>query len=109
LTTARTVRVVRLTTSRRRGRSGSSVIQQTSASRSWIVCGTLPGRQIRSPRETSRSSASRRVTDIGANASSTGPRGLSMPAIVVVRPLGSTCTSSPVRSTPLATVPAQPR
>ena len=40
-----------------------------------MAVGTLPGRQIRSPRETSRSSASRTVTDMGANASSTGPRG----------------------------------
>ncbi|WP_324274575.1 hypothetical protein [Blastococcus brunescens] len=61
---------------------------------------------MRSPREMSRSSASRTVTAMGANACSTGPRGPSMPAIVVVSPLGSACTSSPGRRTPLATVPA---
>ncbi len=41
------------------------------------------------------SSASRMVTDIGGNASSTGPSKVSMPATVVVSPDGSTMTSSP--------------
>ena len=72
------MRVVCLIAIRWRGRSGSSAIQQTSASTSWVTCGALAGRQIRSPRETSRSSSSRTVTAIGANASSTGPRGPSM-------------------------------
>jgi hypothetical protein len=71
-----------------------------------VTSGALAGRQIVSPRDTSRSSVRRTVTDIGANASSTAPRGPSIAAIVVVRPLGSTWTSSPGRRTPLATVPA---
>ena len=52
------------------------------------------------------SSASRTVTDMGGNASSTGPSKVSMPATVVVRPDGSTITSSPGRNTPPATRPA---
>ena len=53
------------------------------------------------------SSASRIVTAIGANASSTGaPPGPSMAAIVDVKPDGSTTTSSPGLNTPPATVPA---
>jgi hypothetical protein len=43
---------------------------------------------------------------MGANASATGPSGPSMAAMVVVSPLGSTCTSSPGFSTPPATRPA---
>ena len=52
------------------------------------------------------SSARRMVTDIGAKASSTGPSKVSMPATVVVRPDGSTITSSPGRNTPPSTRPA---
>ena len=59
-----------------------------------------------SPRLTSMSSASRSVTDIGENASSTGPPPVSIDAIVDVKPDGSTTTSSPGLSTPPATVPA---
>ena len=40
-----------------RGRSGSSAIQQTIASRSWVTVGAFIGRQMTSPRETSRSSS----------------------------------------------------
>ena len=46
------------------------------------------------------------VTDIGANASSTGPSAVSIDAIVDVKPDGSTITSSPGLNTPPATVPA---
>ena len=80
--------------------------QHTIASMSWVTVGMLFGRQIMSPRLTSMSSARRTLTDIGGNASSTGPSYSSMPAIVVVNPLGSTTTSSPGRSIPLATWPA---
>ena len=60
-----------------------------------MTVGMLFGRQIMSPRLTSMSSASRTLTDIGGNASSTGPPNSSTPAIVVRNPLGSTTTSSP--------------
>ena len=59
-----------------------------------------------SPRETSTSSSSRTVTDIGGNASAISLSNRSMPAIVEVMPLGSTTTSSPGLSTPPATMPA---
>ena len=59
-----------------------------------------------SPRETSTSSSSRSVTDSGGNASSSSPSKVSMPAMRVVRPDGSTTTSSPARNTPEATSPA---
>ena len=52
------------------------------------------------------SSSSRTVTDIGGNASSTGPSAVSIAAIGVVKPDGSTMTSSPGLSTPPATCPA---
>ena len=76
------------------------------ASMSWLISGWLPGRQIMSPRDTSTSSVSRIDTDIGGNASSTGPSNVSIPAMVVVIPDGSTTTSSPGRNTPPATTPA---
>ena len=46
------------------------------------------------------------MTDIGGTASSIGPPYMSMPATVVVKPDGSTTTSSPGRNMPLATWPA---
>ncbi len=61
---------------------------------------------MRSPRETSTSSASRSVTDCGAQAMSTGSPRASMPAIVVVRPEGRTVTDSPTRRAPEAIWPA---
>ena len=67
-----------------------SSIQQTIASMSCATDGLLFGRQIRSPRDTSSSSASRMVTDIGGYASSTGPSAVSMEVIRVVNPDGST-------------------
>ena len=70
------------------------------------MCGWLFGRQIMSPRLTSRSSVSRIVTDIGGTASSTGPSAVSIDAIVDVNPDGSTTTSSPTLYVPLATWPA---
>ena len=88
-------------------RSGAvSSIQQIIASMSWATAGALCGRQIMSPREMSISSASRTVTDIGGNASSTGPSAVSIAAIVLVMPDGRTITSSPGLSTPEATWPA---
>ena len=45
-------------------------------------------------------------TAIGGKASCTGPVGPSITVIRLLFPLGSTTTSSPGRSTPLATVPA---
>jgi hypothetical protein len=59
-----------------------------------------------SPRETSRSSSRRTVTDIGANASSSGPSCVSTDATFERAPLGSTTTSSPGRNTPPAIWPA---
>src|SRR5690606_29332342 len=106
-TRALTVRVVCFMSSRLRGGSRRpAAIQQTIASISWATCGWLCGRQIMSPREMSRSSANRSVTDMGGNASSTGPSNVSIPVIVVVRPEGRWSTSSPGFSTPPATCPA---
>ena len=59
-----------------------------------------------SPRETSTSSSSRMVTDIGGYASSTGPSAVLIPAMRVVSPEGSTITSSPGLKVPEATCPA---
>ena len=64
-----------------------------SSSTPWRRCpgsrvGWLCGRQIMSPRDTSMSSASRSETDIGGNASSTGPSEVSIDAIRVVKPRG---------------------
>ena len=92
-----------------RGRSGSLVIQQIIASMSWLGLGAFCGRQIMSPRETSTSSSSRTVTDIGGKASAISLSKRSMPAILLVMPEGSTRTSSPGLSTPPATRPAYPR
>ena len=83
-----------------------SVIQHTMASMSWLTTGWLFGRQIMSPREMSMSSSRRIVTDIGANASATGPSNVSIDAIREVKPDGSTTTSSPGLNTPPATRPA---
>ena len=60
------------------GESGRSDIQQTIASMSWVCVGWLCGRQIMSPRLMSMSSSSRRVTDIGGKASSSGPSNVSI-------------------------------
>jgi hypothetical protein len=86
--------------------SDSAVSQHTIASMSWPTCGRFRTRQIMSPRDTSSSSARRIVTAIGENASPTGPSAVSIVAIVVVSPDGSTTTSSPGLNTPPATVPA---
>ena len=53
--------------------SGVSAIQQTVASIPRTIAGWFVGRQIMSPRETSRSSSRRIVTDIGGKAASIGP------------------------------------
>ena len=76
------------------------------ASTSCVTVGRLLGRASMSPRLMSISSARRTLTDIGGTASSIGPPNTSTPATVVVKPLGSTTTSSPGRSAPLATWPA---
>jgi hypothetical protein len=88
------------------GRIGSSAIQHTIASTSWLTAGWLCGRQIMSPREMSISSSSRIVTDMGANASATGPSTVSMAAMRDGSPDGSTITSSPGLKMPPATWPA---
>ncbi|RGC64942.1 hypothetical protein C5N14_31190 [Micromonospora sp. MW-13] len=80
-----------------------SSIQQTIASMSCATAGALFGRQIMSPREMSISSVRRTVTDIGGNASSTGPSAVSTAAMREVNPDGSTITSSPGFNTPDAT------
>ena len=87
-------------------RLSCSSIQQIMASMSWPTSGWLCGRQIMSPREMSISSVRVMATDIGANASSTGPSGPSMRSMVVAKPDGSATTSSPGLSTPPAIVPA---
>src|SRR5207245_9526 len=91
---ARPHRVVCLMASFAPGRSGRSLIQQIIASMSWPFEGRLWTRQIMSPLETSMSSARVIVTDIGGTASSTGPSWLSIDATVLVKPDGSTTTSS---------------
>src|SRR6266702_3723847 len=81
-----TVRVVCLTISRSRTLSlRVSDIQQIIASTSWVTKGRLWGRQIMSPREMSMSSSSTSVTDMGGNASGTGPRGVSIRRMLVVQ------------------------
>ncbi len=52
------------------------------------------------------SSASRTVTDCGAQASSVATPSASIAATVLVCPEGSTVTGSPTRSTPEANCPA---
>lgn len=52
------------------------------------------------------SSASRMVTDCGAQAMSTLSPSASIPAIVDVRPDGRTVTASPTRNAPAAIWPA---
>ena len=71
--------------------------------------GRLCGRQIMSPRETSRSASSLIVTDIGAQASSRDPFEVSTEVIRASSPLGNTTTGSPARDTPAAICPAYPR
>ena len=80
------MRVVCLIASFCRGRSGSLVIQQIIASMSWLGFGAFCGRQIMSPRDTSTSSSSRTVTDIGGKASSISVSNRSIAAIVEVIP-----------------------
>ena len=76
---------------------------------SCVTIGWLLGRTIMSPRDTSTSSSSRTVTDIGGKASAISPLAVSIALILVGRPLGSTITSSPGRITPLMTWPAKAR
>jgi hypothetical protein len=45
-------------------------------------------------------------TDIGENASSTGPEKVSIDLILEIKPDGKTTIASPVRKTPPATLPA---
>ena len=65
------------TLQRARSRPSSRSSRRCPARRPARCC----GRQIMSPREMSISSASRTVTDIGGNASSTGPSAVSIAAI----------------------------
>ena len=69
---------------------------------SWVVAGASLVGTIRSPREMSMSSSSRRVTDWVVHAMSTGSPSRSMPEIFDVRPDGSTVTDSPTRKEPAA-------
>ncbi len=109
LTIALTVRVVCLSSTRWPTVSGWSATWQTVASTSCVTAGASSAGAIRSPRETSMSSARRIVTDCGAQATSTLSPSASIPSIVVVRPDGSTETRSPTRNTPAAIWPAYPR
>jgi hypothetical protein len=95
-----------LTRTRAPGRSGASAIQHTVASSTETTCGGSSAEQMASPRLTSSCSASRTVTACRATALSSSPSAVSIPAMVVRWPEGSTTTSSPTRSVPLATVPA---
>ncbi len=105
MTSARTVRVVCLSSTLSPARSGRSLRWLTVASMSLVGAGVAPA-AIRSPREMSRSSASRTVTDCGAHARSVSRPSASMPATVLVSPEGRTVTGSPTRSTPEANWPA---
>ena len=73
---------------------------------SEVKVGRLFGRHNTSPRDTAMSSVSVITTAMGGNASATSPSAVTMESIREVVPDGSTSTSSPGRSTPLATVPA---
>jgi hypothetical protein len=73
---------------------------------SEVSVGRLLGRHSTSPRDTAMSSASVITTAMGGKASATSPSAVTMEAIRDVVPEGSTSSSSPGRSTPLATVPA---
>ena len=84
----------------------ASSIQQTMASMSWATFGRSCGRQIMSPRDTSISSSRRTVTDMGGKASSTSPSAVSTERIRLVKPEGSTITSSPFLRMPPITWPA---
>lgn len=86
--------------------SGRSATWQTVASMSCETPGAVAVGAIRSPREMSRSSASRTVTDCGAQATSTAWPSVSIASMVLVRPEGSTVTASPTCSTPEAIWPA---
>ena len=79
------------------------------ASISRAATGACSGAQMRSPRPTSRSSASRTATDSGGTASSRVPSKVSIAAIVVCAPAGSTVTASPTASVPPASWPAYVR
>ncbi len=106
LTIALTVRVVCLSSTRSPAFSGRSATWQTVASMSRVGTGAPALGAMRSPRETSRSSARRRVTDCGAQAAATPRPSASMPVMVLVRPEGRTVTASPTRSTPDDICPA---
>ncbi len=105
-TIALTVRVPCLSSTRCPTVSGASATWQTVASTSCVVAGASCVGTIRSPRETSMSSASSTVTDCVVQATSTGSPSRSMPEIVEVRPDGRTVTRSPTRNVPAAIWPA---
>jgi hypothetical protein len=71
--------------------------------------GRFLGWTSRSPRETSTSSSSVTVTDIGAKARSCSPAKLWIDAMRLVFKEGITTTSSPTFTTPEAIWPAKPR
>ena len=90
----------------RRSRSAS---QHTVAVTSRSGAGGASVAARMSPRETSTSLSSRITTDCPAPATSSGPSGVSIPAITACDPRGSTTTSSPTRDPAgldLARVPA---
>ena len=105
-TMACTVRVPCLSSTLVPGTRCPSASQAIVPSMSWVTGGTLREVTIRSPREMSMSSASRSVTDWGANASVSSSPAKSMPVTVLVRPLGCTVISSPTRTRPEAIWPA---
>ncbi len=105
-TIALTVRVVCLSSTRWPTVSGASATWQTVAVTSRVSSGASATGAIRSPRETSTSSARRTVTDCGAQAMSVGSPSASIAATVLRCPDGSTTTSSPTRSAPEAICPA---
>ncbi len=105
-TIALTVRVPCLSSTRWPTVRGASATWQTVASMSCVVGGASLLGTIRSPREMSMSSWSRRVTDCVVQATSTGSPSRSIPVIFVERPEGSTVTCSPTRKEPAAICPA---
>ena len=89
--------------------AGVSSIQTRSAAKRRVTAGRCRGSASTSPRITSTSSASVRVTERPAGAAGRSPSKLTMRATAVARPDAATTTRSPTATRPLATVPVKPR
>ena len=108
-TCAETVRVVCLSRYRRPSSSVFSPNQTSVASKRWSESGNRSGCTSRSPRAMSTSSWSRIETDAGAFAEASSPSKLSIAVTRERAPEGSTMSSSPTLTSPLATWPANAR